>query len=284
MAATTTWLHALAVCPAPIGPRWRTVAPTRESTGHTRATASSAPPTITLSAPDSAPATPPLEQGRRRGRPRPRRAVPRGRRPRRARRCRAQQARAAPRRRGPACRAGRSSPGSRSSSMGGGLVSTVRVTGAAASAGTRGHPGTGPGETGRLRRPSGSTRSAIPSTASKRRAMGSPIRPSPEQQTPPERSSVEVVEVGGEQGRVDILEQGRGLEPEQDRRAGPASTGRPGPTRASGADVGRRAPERLVGVLAQVRARRGDEESPGRRGSRGSGRRTVAAAASRTSR
>jgi hypothetical protein len=57
--ATTSWLAALTVCPAPAGPTWTIVVPSASSTGWAAATSSSDPPTMMESVPSTAPRSPP---------------------------------------------------------------------------------------------------------------------------------------------------------------------------------------------------------------------------------
>ena len=59
VSATTTWLAALATWPAPGGPMWVTAAPITSRIGRARSTASSSPPTMIASSPDSAMGWPP---------------------------------------------------------------------------------------------------------------------------------------------------------------------------------------------------------------------------------
>src|SRR5438034_395574 len=58
-AATTSWLHALQTCPAPLGPIETTVDPIASKSGRARAKASSGPPTMIESVPSIAPRSPP---------------------------------------------------------------------------------------------------------------------------------------------------------------------------------------------------------------------------------
>src|SRR4051794_17939423 len=180
VAATTTWLQAFATSPAPGGPRWRTVDPTSDNAGQARPTASGVPPTMTLRAPDSAPAVPPLTGASTTSTPAPAsrsasaatatgETVP----------CTTRTGRSTPAAAQPASRP--SSPSS-SCSTSPRSVSTVRVMRAAASA-------------GRLatRAPADRSASALagvrfqtvsePRAASRRRAIGSPIRPRPSSDT-----------------------------------------------------------------------------------------------------
>jgi hypothetical protein len=58
--ATSNWLAAFTVCPAPAGPTRTMVLPIAASSGRARSTSASAPPAMIDRVPSTAPASPPL--------------------------------------------------------------------------------------------------------------------------------------------------------------------------------------------------------------------------------
>ncbi len=71
MSATTTWLHALTVCPAPASPTRTTVFPIASKRGFALEKSASSPPTMIESVPSLAPTSAPETGASRTPTPRP---------------------------------------------------------------------------------------------------------------------------------------------------------------------------------------------------------------------